>query len=742
MGFLSGSQFNLVVSLRFTPAAGEMGFWCQLLERVSRIIHDSTDGALSIGQMLISPNSMGGKDADIWVHLDSDVWSNSTGARLWFPFESLDVPQDHMFYPTVLAHELCHYLYDLRDEYNNGSTCLGNIATQASIMEGYPWTGFTRWTDGAGADFPDWDTFFPAFTGGTATLQNGQPSEFCHAGNHNATADNNQNNINGNQSCWAYMANDANHNGIPYGLATPGAGGPTQAAPAAPAAVVCTQLIPVQRFMLVLDRSGSMLGAKIDQLKVGANFWVDYVNATEELGLVTYAGSASLAFGKSAVPSAAAAQTTWRNTRHTAVDGITAGGQTAIGDALRAGLNNIVSGGRASSQVMILFTDGLQNAGSETAEDVLPDLRASGVRVYTIGLGNDQDAVLLTNIATTTGGTYFPIDGDLSAAEAATAITEALVQIAGESRENGGIVSFNPIDGASPDGAAADKAPPFDWHFGEIKRRASAGTRRSFEFTVPITAGSAHATLGALWSEPKRKFTVRVIDPDGNLVTAGAGRRRVSGKYPYGFWEIDNPKRGKWTVRVTGAGIGGTRFRTVGFEVNDGISLDVSLVHAHVRLGNELEVRARLRAPFAVPGAQMTGWALTPSGKWVKLKFTEHTGAKGDPNEPFTYTATVQTKGEMPGQYLIVVDARKAAGKFVLELDEFYRQRPGLKPEDLKQEVKVPAVRRRALLAATVDREGPTGKEPITGHNPIPPSVPRNQKALVDRWKKAHKAKW
>ena len=68
------------------------------------------------------------------------------------------------------------------------------------------------------------------------------------------------------------MANDANHNGIAYGLAAPGAGGPTQAAPAFPAGVVCTELIPVQRFMLVLDRSGSMLGAKIDQLKIGANF--------------------------------------------------------------------------------------------------------------------------------------------------------------------------------------------------------------------------------------------------------------------------------------------------------------------------------------------------------------------------------------------------------------------------------------------------------------------------------------
>jgi hypothetical protein len=742
MGFLSGSQFNLVVSLRYTPVAGEMPFWCQLLEQVSRIVHDSTDGALSIGQMLISANSMGGQDADIWVHPNSDVWSNSTGARLWFPFESLDVPQDHMFYATILAHELSHYLYDLRDEYNNGSVCLGDITTEASVMEGYGWDNYTRWTDGAANDFPDWVTFFPEFTGGTAALQIGNPSEFCHDGNHDAAANNNQNNINGGQSCWTYMANDVNHNNIPYGLAVPGAAGPALAAPAFPAGVVCTELIPVQRFMLVLDRSGSMLGSKIDQLKIGANFWVDYVNPAEELSLVTYAGSESLDFGMSAVPTALPAQTTWRTARHTVVDGISASGSTAIGDALRTGLNEITSGGRASSQVMILFTDGLQNAGSETAEDVLPDLVAAGVRVYTVGLGNDQDAVLLGNVATTTGATYFPIDGDLPSDEAGTAITEALVQIAGESRENGGIVSFNPIDGAAPDGAAADRAAPFAWRFGPPDERRRPRQRRWFEFTVPITVGSRHCTLGALWEDAKRKFTVRVFDPDGNAVSVGAGVRRVTGKYPYSFYEIDNPKPGAWTVQVSGANVATTRFRTVGFEVNDSISLDVSLVQPHVRHGTDIEVRARLRAPFAVPGARINAWVLTPSGRWRRLRFIEHTGAQGDPNEPYTYTVRIPTEREHPGQYLIVVDARRARGKFVIELDELYRQRPGLAPEQMAREVSIPRIRRRAIVAATVDREGPTGREPITGFNRKPPTVPRNQAALVKRWKKAHKAKW
>lgn len=744
MGFLSGSQFNLVISLRYTPLVGEMPFWCELLEQSSRTIHDSTDGVLSIGQVLISANSMGGKDADIWVYPNDDVWPTSGGARLWFPFESIDVSQDYMFYVTILVHELSHYLYELRDEYNNKGTsvCLGDITTQASIMEAYPWKGYTRWTDASGAEFPDWVTFFPHFTDGTAVLQLGNPSEYCHDGNHNTTANNPQNNINGGQSCWTYMANDANHNNIPYGLTVPGAGGPALAAPALPPASVCTELIPVQRFMLVLDRSGSMLGTKIDQLKIGANFWVDYVNPAEELGLITYADSESLDFAKSAVPSGAAAQMAWRNTRHTAVDGISASGATAIGDALRAGLNDIMSGGRASSQVIILFTDGLQNAGSETAEDVLPDCVASGVRVYTIGLGNDQDAVLLGNIAYTTGGAYFPIDGDLPEAEAAMAITEALVEIAGESRENGGIVSFNPIDGAGPDGEAADAAPPFDWEFGPRKHRPRPRPRRSFSFPVRITEGSRHCTLGALWNDPEREFTIRIADPDGNTVIPGPGVRRVAGKYPYSFYAIDNPKAGTWILTVSGASIRTTRFRTIGFEVNDRISLDVSLVHAHVRRGTDIELRARLRAPFAVPNARMTGWALTPSGKWIKFKFIEHTGASGDPNAPYTYTARVPTGKEQPGQYLLVVDARRTRGKFVVELDELYRQRPGLKPGQIKREVNVPAIRRRATVAATADWEGPTGKEPITGFNTKAPSVPRNQAALLKRWKNANEAKW
>ena len=201
MGFFSGGQFHLVVSFRYTPAAGEVDFWCRLLSETSAVLHDTTDGSQSIGQVLLSPNSMGGADADIWLHPNSDVWPNSTSARLWVATESLDLSQDFTMWPTILAHELSHYLYDLRDEYNNGSSCQGNINTQASLMEGYGWNNYRRWTDAGGNDYGTFAGFFPDFQGGIATLAGGEPTEFCHAGNHNATANNNQNNLNGGQSC-------------------------------------------------------------------------------------------------------------------------------------------------------------------------------------------------------------------------------------------------------------------------------------------------------------------------------------------------------------------------------------------------------------------------------------------------------------------------------------------------------------------------------------------------------------
>lgn len=733
MGFFNSGRFNLTVSLRYQPQASELDFFCEVMGEASRILHDATDGTHSIGTVLYATNSFGGADATVFVHPDSDVWPNSTSARLWFPTESMDMSQDFMMWPTIMAHELAHYLYDLRDEYNNGSVCQGSIGTQASMMEGYNWDNYTRWTDAGGDDYSTFAAFIGDYTGGVATLQQGEPTEYCHDGNHNSTANNNQNNINGGQSCWTYMADDANHNGIAYGLTAPGAAGPGTAAPAAPAAITCTTLIPVQRFELVLDRSGSMAGAKFDQLKIGANFWVDYVNPLEELGLVTYASGVTENFSRSEVPAAAPAQATWRTDRHNAIDGLVAGGATAIGDALRQGLNAIVAGGRAASQVIVLFTDGLQNAGAETAEAVLPDLVAGGVRVYTIGLGGDQDAALLQSISTITGASYFPISGDLSAAAAETAITTALVQIAGESRENGGVIFFDSLDGA---GEVVEAAAPF---FGNDEQAENAEVGgRSLRFKVTISEGSSHASLGAMWRKGKKGLRVRIYDPNGNAVPAGPLVRAVRGSYPYSFYEVDQPQPGTWQVEVIGSDLGAAGLRSLGFEVNDAIRLEASVEPRHPVRGKPFRIRARLLSPHPVPGAQITASVYSPVGVWSQVVLSE--GAAGTADEGL-YVAEVHTDERTPGQYLVVLDAFRAAGSFDQEIDHLYTLRSGFAPGDEKRSVTTPEIRRRAIVSAITTKEEPDPGEPKAGENEIDPVIPKDHEKWLVRWHRAHPAK-
>ncbi len=102
---------------------------------------------------------------------------------------------------------------------------------------------------------------------------------------------------------------------------------------------------------------------------------------------------------------------------------------TAIGNGLVTALNRIRHG-EARSKVVILLTDGSNNAGDVSPNDAATVAQSLGIRVYTIGVGTDKefemttgydmfgrpikqtvkpdlDEDLLKNMARTTGGRYF-----------------------------------------------------------------------------------------------------------------------------------------------------------------------------------------------------------------------------------------------------------------------------------------------------------------------------------------------
>ena len=101
---------------------------------------------------------------------------------------------------------------------------------------------------------------------------------------------------------------------------------------------------------------------------------------------------------------------------------------TAIGDGLALAVERL-AGSKAKSRVIILLTDGVNNAGVESPLGAAQWAKENGVKVYTIGAGTNGmapirvpspfggtelrsmeveiDEELLTKIAETTGGRYF-----------------------------------------------------------------------------------------------------------------------------------------------------------------------------------------------------------------------------------------------------------------------------------------------------------------------------------------------
>ena len=101
-----------------------------------------------------------------------------------------------------------------------------------------------------------------------------------------------------------------------------------------------------------------------------------------------------------------------------------AGTETAIGDAIAIAVKRL-SALPEQARVLVLLTDGVNNAGSIAPLEAARAAKAAGVRIYTVGIGAtrmrvpgffgsqivnpsaDLDAAMLTKIADETGGRFF-----------------------------------------------------------------------------------------------------------------------------------------------------------------------------------------------------------------------------------------------------------------------------------------------------------------------------------------------
>ena len=159
---------------------------------------------------------------------------------------------------------------------------------------------------------------------------------------------------------------------------------------------------------LVLDRSGSMAGSKIDMARAAVDHAVRLLKPTDHLAVVCYDDKITTVLDRTLATKEAKTLAARR------LGDIDARGNTDLsGGWLRGSdLAKPASPGAGVSKVMLL-TDGLANRGVIDHDELVATakrLRAEGVATSTFGVGADFDEDLLSRIATEGGGHFYFIE--------------------------------------------------------------------------------------------------------------------------------------------------------------------------------------------------------------------------------------------------------------------------------------------------------------------------------------------
>jgi len=157
--------------------------------------------------------------------------------------------------------------------------------------------------------------------------------------------------------------------------------------------------------VVILDRSGSMGGDKIENARRAIHELISRLGPEDRFALVTYSNTASLAI--SPAPADDSARAAWLET----VAAILPDGGTNMSSGLDLGLDTI-DRMRASGRVprAILISDGLANQGDATPEGLL---RRAGRAVRgeymltTVGVGADFNEYLMSALADAGTGNYY-----------------------------------------------------------------------------------------------------------------------------------------------------------------------------------------------------------------------------------------------------------------------------------------------------------------------------------------------
>jgi Ca-activated chloride channel family protein len=158
-------------------------------------------------------------------------------------------------------------------------------------------------------------------------------------------------------------------------------------------------------FTLIIDKSGSMSGTKMNQAKETSKFIMNNLNPGDKFNLIAFDNSIKL-FRSSHVDYT-------NNSRDSAIlfiNNLAAGGNTNISGAFDAAVPQFSVADTTTANIIIFFTDGQATSGIITTSQLITHINTmmhtseKGIFLFTFGIGNDVNRNLLSVIANSNKG--------------------------------------------------------------------------------------------------------------------------------------------------------------------------------------------------------------------------------------------------------------------------------------------------------------------------------------------------
>jgi len=715
MGSYFAGRFDLLIVRDYAPASGALGvpaaeipdaaeqaaelaFLPSFFQLLSDELWHATGGALSLRYVFLLPEGWSSPQLDLTIDLQPGASATSSG--LWLLHAPFRLHRDRLTSVGDVLHEFAHYVFDVGDEYETPGDlpckCVADqaqrSATGACFMDNsnrHEFSGWSKRTDAYGKPVI-YSTLrelldAEAATPGTldAKFRLGELRQFCWTAAPGATLvhdpaagsrhhTEHPDGSGGGLSCWQVMQGTLPDGSSypPLSAVTP----PTAPTGAAPSALL-VELLPVQRFVLALDCSGSMYGDKLVALREGALWSVESILAGEDLALISFNGTPTLELGLTNMPADAAGSAALRATASAAVDALLANGSTYIGAALQMAVGELDGLPDAASESILLFSDGRQTTGTVQPADVLPELVAHRIRVFVIALGDDADADLLMTLAEETSGLYRAVDVGLPAAVLSEKLHDAFQDFSVLARSQADVLSTRYIEvstatstwtGPTPSPyppPAFDELWPFPTLLGPLPPPPVPGPRSVCR--VHVSAGSTRLDLGVHATLDPFQFGLQILRPDGSVLTAGPGVRFAGDGGRTLAVHVEDPAEGVWIVLAPTAAAVATRMRLFASEHNQHIEFLVRGPVGPVEPDADVRLEIELRCGRPVRLDRLDVVASSPAG-WRTYKAeliggAPRLGLYGD--LAARYEVVIRAEGQKSGSREVHLLAARDAGE-------------------------------------------------------------------------------